>query len=80
MERDVTLKNFKYFLLQNMGNAFFIYKLVVGTINARHFTINCSPLYDAKLRGTQALIGEFIVGMYTSNLRNLIESCDATTG
>jgi len=64
MERGVTLTNFNYFLLQNMGYVLFVYNLVVGTINARHFTINCSPLYDAKLRGTQALIGQFIIGLY----------------
>ena len=64
MERGVTLTNFNYFLLQNMGYVLFVYNLVVGTINARRFTINCSPLYDTKLRGTQALTSEFITGLY----------------
>jgi hypothetical protein len=63
MERGVALTNFNYFLLQTMGYVLFVYNLVVGTINARRFTKNCSPLYDAKLHVTQALIGEFIIDL-----------------
>jgi hypothetical protein len=57
MEREVTLMNLNYFLLQNLGYELFFYNSVVGIINhTRHLTINCSPLFDSQQRGTQALI------------------------
>jgi hypothetical protein len=63
MERDVTLTNFNYFLLQNMSYVLFVYNLVVDTIQCEVFYNKLLTALRNKLRGIQTLIGEHIIGL-----------------